>query len=196
MSSRGPSSNPSNELADRARHAAHEQRPAGIRSREGAAFRLRALLPAAPCRADAPPEGARRAPRGGAEGGPRRPAPAAHATLRSHRKRMADLTAGVVLRPAQPDDRALIAYSVEPDRLRHPLCIYIPKSESAEEALWWRDALRAVAVARGWPADSVKCMALVESHPLAHQMEEFLYHLRDHILGLNLGRWDYMASLI
>ena len=27
-------------------------------------------------------------------------------------------------------------------------------------------------------------------------MEEFLFNLRDHILGLNLGRWDYMASLI
>jgi malate synthase len=39
-------------------------------------------------------------------------------------------------------------------------------------------------------------MALVESHPLAFQMEEFVYNLRDHILGLNLGRWDYMASLI
>src|SRR5881628_2255520 len=49
---------------------------------------------------------------------------------------------------------------------------------------------------RGWPDDAIKCMALVESHPLAYQMEEFLYHLREHILGLNLGRWDYMASLI
>jgi malate synthase len=39
-------------------------------------------------------------------------------------------------------------------------------------------------------------MALVESHPLAYQMEEFAWNLRDHILGLNLGRWDYMASLI
>ena len=39
-------------------------------------------------------------------------------------------------------------------------------------------------------------MALVESHPLAFQMEEFAYNLREHILGLNLGRWDYMASLI
>ncbi len=39
-------------------------------------------------------------------------------------------------------------------------------------------------------------MALVEAHPLAYQLEEFLYNLRDHILGLNLGRWDYMASLI
>lgn len=39
-------------------------------------------------------------------------------------------------------------------------------------------------------------MALVESHPLAFQMEEFAYNLRDHVIGLNLGRWDYMASLI
>jgi malate synthase len=39
-------------------------------------------------------------------------------------------------------------------------------------------------------------MALVESHPFAYQMEEFAYTLRDHLLGLNLGRWDYMASLI
>jgi malate synthase len=39
-------------------------------------------------------------------------------------------------------------------------------------------------------------MALVESHPLAYQMEEFAWNLREHILGLNLGRWDYMASLI
>ena len=98
--------------------------------------------------------------------------------------------------PASLFDLALIAHGLEPERLAHPLCIYIPKSESAEEALWWRDALRAVAGAMGWPGDSIKCMALVESHPLAYQMEEFLHHLRDHILGLNLGRWDYMASLI
>jgi malate synthase len=39
-------------------------------------------------------------------------------------------------------------------------------------------------------------MALVEAHPLAYQMEEFIFNLREHIVGLNLGRWDYMASLI
>ncbi|MEO5616194.1 MAG: hypothetical protein ABIS67_00335 [Candidatus Eisenbacteria bacterium] len=108
----------------------------------------------------------------------------------------AGLLAGDALSSASLFDLALIAYSTEPERLRHPLCIYIPKSESAEEALWWRDLFQAVAVSRGWPADSIKCMALVESHPLAYQMEEFLHHLREHILGLNLGRWDYMASLI
>ena len=45
-------------------------------------------------------------------------------------------------------------------------------------------------------AGTIRCMALVESHALAYQMEEFLFHLRGHIVGLNLGRWDYMASLI
>src|SRR5215471_8304468 len=49
---------------------------------------------------------------------------------------------------------------------------------------------------KGLPKGSIKCMALVESHPLAFQMEEFAWNLRDHIVGLNLGRWDYMASLI
>ncbi|GAC1389674.1 MAG: malate synthase A [Vulcanimicrobiaceae bacterium] len=98
--------------------------------------------------------------------------------------------------PAGLLDLALLAYRVDRTKLRHPLCIYIPKSESAEEALWWRDALQAVARALGWPAHEIKCMALVESHPLAYQLETFTYHLRDHILGLNLGRWDYMASLI
>jgi malate synthase len=93
-------------------------------------------------------------------------------------------------------DVARIFYGVDPAELRHPLCFYIPKSESAEEALWWRDLFQALARWRGLPHDYIKCMALVESHPLAFQMEEFAYNLRDHILGLDLGRWDYMASLI
>lgn len=93
-------------------------------------------------------------------------------------------------------DVALIAYQLDRDDLKHPLSFYIPKSESADEALWWRDLFRAVERAKGWPQGYIKCMALVESHPLAFEMEEFLFHLREHIVGLNLGRWDYMASLI
>jgi malate synthase len=93
-------------------------------------------------------------------------------------------------------DVARIFFSIDPAQLKHPLCIYIPKSESAEEALWWRDLFQALAKFRGLPHDYIKCMALVESHPMAFQMEEFVYNLREHIIGLNLGRWDYMASLI
>src|ERR1700704_5348748 len=93
-------------------------------------------------------------------------------------------------------DLAMVAYQVDPGRLKHPLSIYIAKSESADEALWWRDLFQAISAARGWPSDDIKCMALVESHPLAYQVEEFAYNLREHMMGLNLGRWDYMASLI
>src|SRR5436190_9472608 len=100
------------------------------------------------------------------------------------------------LLPASLFDVAMVAYQVDFSSLKHPLCFYIPKSESADEALWWRDLFQMVARAKGVPADSVKCMALVEAHPLAFQMEEFAWNLREHILGLNLGRWDYMASLI
>ncbi len=93
-------------------------------------------------------------------------------------------------------DLARLIFEIDYARLKHPLCIYIPKSESAEEALWWRDVFDALIAAKGWPKDGIRCMALVESHALAYAMEEFLYNLRDRILGLNLGRWDYMASLI
>jgi malate synthase len=93
-------------------------------------------------------------------------------------------------------DVAMVAFQVDFGALKHPLCFYIPKSESAEEALWWRDLFQMIAKAKGLPANAIKCMALVESHPMAFQMEEFAWNLRDHILGLNLGRWDYMASLI
>lgn len=93
-------------------------------------------------------------------------------------------------------DVARIVYQTNDSDLQHPLSFYIPKSESAEEALWWRDLFQELARKRGWSQNFIRCMALVESHPLAYQMEEFLYNLREHIVGLNLGRWDYMASLI
>jgi malate synthase len=100
------------------------------------------------------------------------------------------------LLPASLFDVAMVAYQTDAAQLRHPLTFYIPKSESAEEALWWCDLFQAVEVAKGWPRGYIKCMALVESHPIAYQMEEFIYNLREHLIGLNLGRWDYMASLI
>jgi malate synthase len=93
-------------------------------------------------------------------------------------------------------DVALVFYSVDFAQLKHPLAFYIPKSESTAEALWWRNLFQALAETKGLPRDYIKCMALVESHPLAYQIEEFIYNLRDHLVGLNLGRWDYMASLI
>ncbi len=93
-------------------------------------------------------------------------------------------------------DLASLVYQLDFARLKHPLAIYIPKSEAADEGLWWRDVLQTLAELKGQPKNYIKCMALCEAHPFAFQMEEFAYNLREHLLGLNLGRWDYMASLI
>ena len=93
-------------------------------------------------------------------------------------------------------DLARIWYAIDVSKLKHPFAVSIPKSESAEEALWWRDVFATLARAKGLPHDYIKCMAIDESHPLAYQLEEFAYNLRDHIVGLTLGRLDYMASLI
>ncbi len=103
---------------------------------------------------------------------------------------------GETLTSASLFDVTLLAFRLDYNRLKHPLCLYIPKSESADEAVWWSDLFGAIIAAKGWNAGSIKAMALVESHPIAFQMEEFLFNLRDYIVGLNLGRWDYMASLI
>ena len=84
-------------------------------------------------------------------------------------------------------DIALLWYQLDPAVLPHNFSVYIPKSESAEEALWWRDLFQTLAKSKGLPPNYIKCMALVESHPQAFQMEEFLFNLRDHCLGLNLG---------
>ncbi|MDB5039650.1 MAG: Malate synthase [Candidatus Eremiobacteraeota bacterium] len=107
--------------------------------------------------------------------------------------------AGVFAEPTSASlfDLALLVYRLDFSRLRHPLAIYIPKSEAADEALWWRDVFQALAKAKGLDDPyAIKAMALVEAHPMAYECENFAYNLRDHLLALDLGRWDYMASLI
>jgi len=89
-------------------------------------------------------------------------------------------------------DVALIAYRVDIERLANrTLCIYIPKSESAEEAHWWRDLFDAIIEARGWPEDAIKCMALVEAHPsvparrIQLQFAQILGRFESRALGLH-----------
>jgi malate synthase len=106
--------------------------------------------------------------------------------------------AGIYAEPTSASlfDLALLVYKLDFSRLRHPLAIYIPKSEAAAEALWWRDVFQALAAAKGLEPHAIKAMALVEAFPMAYDAENFAYELRDHLLALDLGRWDYMASLI
>lgn len=80
--------------------------------------------------------------------------------------------------------------------LQAKLCFYIPKTESHEEAAWFSDLLAAMEKAIGIPVGTTKIMFLIESLPAAYQVEEILFAARRHAIGLNLGRWDYMASLL
>ena len=43
---------------------------------------------------------------------------------------------------------------------------------------------------------TIKATVLIETLPAAFEMDEILYELRDHMAGLNCGRWDYIFSYI
>jgi malate synthase len=73
---------------------------------------------------------------------------------------------------------------------------YVPKLESHLEARLWNDVFKLAEDQLGIPDKSIKATVLVETLPLAFEMEETLYELRDHSAGLNAGRWDYIFSTI
>ncbi len=73
---------------------------------------------------------------------------------------------------------------------------YLPKLESHLEARLWNDVIVAAQQALSLPARTVKVTVLIETLPAAFEMDEILYELRDSIVGLNCGRWDYIFSYI
>jgi malate synthase len=73
---------------------------------------------------------------------------------------------------------------------------YIPKLESYLEARLWNDIFDHSETALKLPHGSTKCSVLIETILAGFQMDEILYELRERITALNLGRWDYIFSLI
>ena len=73
---------------------------------------------------------------------------------------------------------------------------YLPKLQGHLEARWWNDVLTHAERTLGLPASTVRVTVLIETLPAAFEMDEILYELRDHIVGLNCGRWDYIFSTI
>jgi len=76
------------------------------------------------------------------------------------------------------------------------LYFYLPKLESHREARLWDQIFTWTEDQLELDRGSIKATVLVEVLPLAFDMEETLYELRDHSAGLNAGRWDYMFSII
>ena len=73
---------------------------------------------------------------------------------------------------------------------------YLPKLESHLEARLWNDVFVEAQKALGLPVGTLKATVLIETLPAAFEMDEILFELKDHIVGLNCGRWDYIFSFI
>ncbi len=73
---------------------------------------------------------------------------------------------------------------------------YLPKLESHLEARLWAEVFAAAETALGLEHGTIKVTVLIETLPAAFEMDEILFELRDYIVGLNCGRWDYIFSFI
>jgi malate synthase len=73
---------------------------------------------------------------------------------------------------------------------------YLPKQESHLEAKLWNDIFDFAESELDLPHGTIKATVLIETIVAAFEMDEILYALKDHIVGLNCGRWDYIFSLI
>jgi malate synthase len=73
---------------------------------------------------------------------------------------------------------------------------YLPKTESHLEARLWNDVFTAAEELLGIPPGTIRATVLIETITAGFEMDEILYELRDHISGLNAGRWDYLFSVI
>ena len=73
---------------------------------------------------------------------------------------------------------------------------YIPKLQSYKEAELWAQVFYFAEDKFQLPHGTIKATVLIETLPAVFQMNEILYSLQDHIVGLNCGRWDYIFSYI
>jgi malate synthase len=85
--------------------------------------------------------------------------------------------------------RALLGQGTQP-------YYYLPKLENRYEARLWNDVIESAQSYLGIPSGTVRATVLLETITAAFEMEEILYELKDHMLGLNCGRWDYLFSYI
>ncbi len=73
---------------------------------------------------------------------------------------------------------------------------YLPKLEHYLEARWWNAVFEFAQDYLEIPSGTFKTTVLVETITASHQLDEIIYELKDHIVGLNCGRWDYIFSYI
>ncbi|MFT6689398.1 MAG: malate synthase [Saprospiraceae bacterium] len=73
---------------------------------------------------------------------------------------------------------------------------YLPKLEHYTEARWWNKVFEFAQEFLEVPKGTFKATVLVETITASFQLDEIIFELKDHIVGLNCGRWDYIFSYI
>ena len=73
---------------------------------------------------------------------------------------------------------------------------YLPKLEHYLEARFWNDVFVFAQAYLNIAQNSIKATVLVETITASFQLDEIIYELRNHMAGLNCGRWDYIFSYI
>ncbi|MGQ0699332.1 MAG: malate synthase A [Panacagrimonas sp.] len=73
---------------------------------------------------------------------------------------------------------------------------YLPKMQSHYEARLWNNIFVDAQKELGIPTKTIKVTVLIETLWAAFEMDEILFELKDHIVALNCGRWDYIFSCI
>ncbi|AUC86543.1 malate synthase A [Polaribacter sp. ALD11] len=73
---------------------------------------------------------------------------------------------------------------------------YLPKLEHYLEARFWNDVFVFAQDYLSIPQKTIKATVLVETITASFQLDEIIYELRNHMAGLNCGRWDYIFSYI
>lgn len=73
---------------------------------------------------------------------------------------------------------------------------YLPKLEHYTEARWWNEVFDFAEDYLEVPNGTFKATVLVETITASFQLDEIIYELKNHIVGLNCGRWDYIFSYI
>lgn len=73
---------------------------------------------------------------------------------------------------------------------------YLPKLEGQDEARFWNDVFLFGQERIGLAPGTIKATVLIQSLHAAFEMDEIVWQLKDHIVGLNCGRWDFICSYI
>lgn len=73
---------------------------------------------------------------------------------------------------------------------------YLSKLEGANEAKLWNDIFVWTQTKLNIPQRTIKVCVLIENILSSFEIDQILFELRNHAIGLNCGIWDYAASII